>query len=190
VIEIRQRSPDSLESRAASINRHIDLFLRADASAQSNRIAAGQELIAAKEMVEHGKWEAWCAANIKRSQRDIQRLMKIAGSDDPIAALEQERDRAREGMAEHRSEATNVSRLDEDEDPVERIFRSFIKLNEDQRGRHRSSKDVSHVTVARFAFYGFSRLKVHPGQNITKRQTPQLRASVAWNIEGPPTWGT
>ena len=130
VIEIRQRAPDSLESRAASINRHIDLFLRAEVSSNSHRIQAGQELIAARAMVEPGNWLSWCSANIKRSARDIQRLMKIAGSDDPEAALAEERETAREAMAEHR--ATNVSRMD-DGDPVERVFRSFLRLSEDQR---------------------------------------------------------
>ena len=53
--------------------------------------------------LKHGEWLKWCEENIERSQRDIQRLMKMAGSDDPEAALEQERADSREGMRARRA---------------------------------------------------------------------------------------
>ena len=71
---------------------------------------AGRELIEAREHVPPGDWIAWCKANIKRGQRDIQRLMRIAGAEDPDAALELDRAKAREGMKATRAKATNVSR--------------------------------------------------------------------------------
>jgi hypothetical protein len=103
-------SPEiSLDQRATSINRHLALADKAEGSAKSHRISAGRELIAAREHVSPGEWIAWCKANIKRSYRDIKRLTKIAGADDPEAALEQDRAKAREGMAATRAKGTNVS---------------------------------------------------------------------------------
>ena len=104
----------SLDQRAASINRHLNSIARAEDRAESLRYSAGRELIEAREHVAPGEWLAWCKANIKRSFRDVQRLMKIAGADDPDAALEQDRAKAREGMKTTRAKATNVSRIEDD----------------------------------------------------------------------------
>jgi Protein of unknown function (DUF3102) len=126
VIELRQRAPGSLESAAASINRHIDLFLRADAGAQAHRVRAGFELIAVRKRIPEGEWEAWCAENIHRSQREIRRLMALAGADDPEAAAEKERSETRERMRAHRTHVRPVN-------PVEHVFRLFLQLNEAEK---------------------------------------------------------
>jgi hypothetical protein len=130
VIDLRLRAPGSLESAAASINRHIDLYLRADAGGQAHRVRAGFELIAVRKRIPHGQWETWCADNIHRSMRDIQRLMKMAGADDPEAAAEEERSVRREGMASNRAKATHVGRFCSS---VERVFQLFLQLNETER---------------------------------------------------------
>jgi hypothetical protein len=141
VIELRQQMPNSLESRAASINRHIDLFSRAQGTWQAHRVRAGFELIEARKLVEKNGlgWEAWCAENIHRSFRDIQKMMAMARTGDPEAAAEKERSRAREGMRAHR--AANVSR------PADRtemasiplladyVFQLFLQLGEAERAK-------------------------------------------------------
>ena len=125
VIELRQRAPGSLESAAASINRHIDLFSRAEGTWQAHRVRAGFELIAVRKRIPEGEWETWCADNIHRSYRDVQRMMALARSGDPEAAAEAERSRGRKSMRAHR--ATNVCR------PVEHLFQLFLQLNAGQR---------------------------------------------------------
>jgi hypothetical protein len=58
------------------------------------------------------KWWSWYGEHFPdRSRRDAERVMRLASSDDPQAAADEERTRAREGMAAHRKKiATNVSR--------------------------------------------------------------------------------
>ena len=80
----------SLDDRAASINRHIDLIAKADATASRHRIRAGQELLEVRAILAHGEWLPWCKANIKRGPRDVQKLLKIAGAADPAAAHAEE----------------------------------------------------------------------------------------------------
>jgi hypothetical protein len=128
VIELRQRAPGSLESAAASINRHIDLFCRAEGVWQAHRVRAGFELIAVRKRVEQEGlgWEAWCADNIHRSYRDIQKMMALARTGDPEATAEEERSEARERMRAHR--AANVRRPGDN--AVERLFQQFLQLDE------------------------------------------------------------
>ena len=58
------------------------------------------------------KWWSWYGEHFQnRSRRDAERVMRLASSDDPQAAADEERTKAREGMAAHRKKiATNVSR--------------------------------------------------------------------------------
>jgi len=88
VVENHLPADASLPVRAASINRHIDLFYKATDSANRHRIIAGRELIEARKLVPAGTWNAWCKANIKRSRQDIARVMKLADAEDPAAAHE------------------------------------------------------------------------------------------------------
>jgi hypothetical protein len=125
VIQLRQIAPNSLESTAIQINRYIGLALRADANADSYRLSAGRELIRVRPKVEaagHG-WEAWCAENIRRSMRDIRKLMRMAGANDPETALEDERENRRQSMRAYRSHVG----------PVEQVFIAFLKLTHEQR---------------------------------------------------------
>lgn len=126
VIELRERAPDSLESAAIQINRYIALSLRADANAESYRRSAGHKLIRVRPRIPEGEWEAWCSANIRRSQGDIRKLMKLAGAEDPEAAVEEERSRNREAQQRSRAKRADVS-------AVERIFIEFLKLDADER---------------------------------------------------------
>jgi hypothetical protein len=56
------------------------------------------------------------------------------GSEDPEAALEQERGAVRENMSRSRDNATdNVA--SETTDPVDKVFAAFLRLDGDQRAR-------------------------------------------------------
>jgi hypothetical protein len=72
--------------------------------------------------------------------QDIQKLTKIAGAEDPQAALEKERDEARERMAANRAKAANVrgfpDEADNDNNKVQLFSRIF---------RHRQPQD--HVAA-------------------------------------------
>jgi hypothetical protein len=108
----------SLGNLAASINSHIDKFDKADLAAWRHRLKAGQELMEARRRVEPGKWIAWCKANIKRSRRDIAKLVKIAESEDAQAALSDERAKAREGMRNHRARSGDGANVSPTDDPA------------------------------------------------------------------------
>jgi hypothetical protein len=45
-----------------------------------------------------------------------------------------------------RENVTNVSYISDDRDPVERVFRSFMKLDEDDRGD--STRPAGHSAIA------------------------------------------
>jgi hypothetical protein len=71
---------------------------------ENYRITAGKKLLEAQDRVQRGEagsvtWTAWVKTNIRRSMRDVQKCMALARSDNPQAALENERAARREGMA-------------------------------------------------------------------------------------------
>jgi hypothetical protein len=87
----------SLDDRAASIRSHLVAAAASEADAKSHRIQAGMELLSVRAILPHGAWLPWCRVNIRRSVRDVQKLLKLAGSADPGAAVEAENARRREG---------------------------------------------------------------------------------------------
>ena len=89
---------------------------------------AGFELIAVRKRIPEGEWEAWCADNIHRSYRDIQRMMAMARTGDPEAAAEEERAKRRKGM--RASRAAHVGRPPNDASAVERLFSRFLQFDE------------------------------------------------------------
>ena len=107
-----------LDTLAFGINARFEKIDRNETEAANHRIAAGKDLAEARRRVEAGEaseieWTTWCALNIKRSLRDIRKVMQLAGSSDPQATLEAQRAAAREGMAEMRQRRSNVRPLDE-----------------------------------------------------------------------------
>jgi hypothetical protein len=72
---------------------------------RSARLEIGLMLVELRERIEAGEagdrdWWAWCRNHLAdRSRKDIERLLAIASSDDPAAALEAQRAKSRTGMA-------------------------------------------------------------------------------------------
>lgn len=92
---------DPLAVVAGKINAFLDKAAKAD----DYRISAGQLLIEARTRVEKGEaglvtWTGWCGENVKRSSRDIRRVMQLAGAPDPAAAYEAETASRRVGARE------------------------------------------------------------------------------------------
>ncbi len=93
----------------------LALLAKSDANfkaAGHQRISAGLLFLEVKQRVEAGeageryanKWERYCEDHLaERSMSDIRKCIALAKSPDPLAAQAQERARAREGMARHRS---------------------------------------------------------------------------------------
>jgi hypothetical protein len=69
------------------------------------RIQTGHLLLAAKKKVDKGGWQAWCKANVKRSQSDIRMMIALAESSDPVAAREAEKANTRARVQRHRASA-------------------------------------------------------------------------------------
>lgn len=80
----------TLAGLAERINQLLDKSDNLEITANKRRWEAGIELIKAKALVRHGEWQTWCKTNITRSLRDIQKVMHMAGSDDPMAEHEAE----------------------------------------------------------------------------------------------------
>ena len=109
----------SIDQNVQRIEAHLEKAKRADEQGKNHRIAAGVLLVALRPRVEKlGKgWEAFCEEEFpERSLRDIRRLMKLAGAEDPEAAdvaAKEERNKKdrerRERAAETLKDRTRVS---------------------------------------------------------------------------------
>jgi Protein of unknown function (DUF3102) len=97
-----------------AINHSFANVDRLTTDAKQYRIAAGKALIEASQHVPAGEWGKWCKANIRRSERDIRKVMKMAGAADPNAAAEDERKRNREDQARRREK---LKRAESDRSP-------------------------------------------------------------------------
>ena len=92
---------------------------------------AGFELIAVRKRIPEGEWEAWCADNIHRSYRDIQRMMAMARTGDPAAAAEEERAKRRDGM--RASRAAHVGRPLTMPARSNVFFQEFLQFDETEK---------------------------------------------------------
>jgi hypothetical protein len=52
-------------------------------------------MIEASKHVPAGEWGRWCKVNVKRSERDIRKVMKLASAADPQGAVKAEREQNR-----------------------------------------------------------------------------------------------
>jgi hypothetical protein len=94
------------------------------------RTRAAIVLAEMRQRVEAGEagdisWWDWFDQNVQRNRRDAEKLLKIASAEDPEAAAEEERRKAREGMdATRKRRAANVSHRWKRE-KVEREIQSY-----------------------------------------------------------------
>jgi hypothetical protein len=101
----------TLDEAVRAITEKFDEVANLDKRATSARVAAGKMLIELRARIEGGEagegvsWWEWCEANIQRSRKDCEKLMRMASSDDPEAAIEDERAQARERMQRVRNGA-------------------------------------------------------------------------------------
>src|SRR4051794_18692269 len=89
----------ALDEHAKRIREYLEKADKLDIQPNDCRLKAGRELKEARCRVDAGEtnlsWSAWCARYVKRSDRDIRRLMALAGADDPAEAREREKARNR-----------------------------------------------------------------------------------------------
>lgn len=136
-------APDPIQKLITEIRGHLYDAKGAQAKFDKHRLAAGQKLLALRRRVEAGEvgegvsWWAWFeTADIGRSRKDAEKLMRMASSDDPEAAAIDERDRNREAKREHRERAAEVSGRQEsyeEYDIVGHAMNLVAKMSEEQR---------------------------------------------------------
>jgi hypothetical protein len=102
----------AVDRASSALNKLRTNHEDATALFEDKRLKLGALLAAAREQVEHGKWESWFRENVERhnpnhSYRDAQRMIKMATSADPIAARENEKRENRE--AQQRSRAAKAT---------------------------------------------------------------------------------
>lgn len=112
---------DTLAQEIRANYEKLDLARREIERAQMDikdlRLTLARQLLAAKHRVEAGEagetgWKDWVEANIKRSFRDVQKLIAMAKTADPAAAREQEKANNRAAAAKSRAnkKVADVSR--------------------------------------------------------------------------------
>ncbi|GAB9242097.1 hypothetical protein [Bradyrhizobium diazoefficiens] len=119
---VSQHETAPLDDVANAINIKLRLADRSDNTASNHRLAAGQMLVTLRKRVEGEglNWWKWAAGRFDRSRKDIEKIMRLAKSDDPVVAAETERAEARTRMANLRSDPERAVRSG----PVERTVRS------------------------------------------------------------------
>jgi hypothetical protein len=132
----------TIERMVNEVHKNFASEREAGNRADRARIRAGQLLLALRERIEAGEvgpgveWWDWYGANITRTRRDANKVMKLARAADPEAAAETERTEARDRMAKHRAGA-NVRPKEDDEvaDPVEQALELVEDMTTKQRQR-------------------------------------------------------
>lgn len=148
----------TLEKYAETINRHFDAAARGETACDRARLKAGVALIHAREKVPKGEWGRWCDANINRSRQDIARVMKMAGCEDPEAALVEEREKTaarvrgiraaqHEGGAGYAPDVTYVRDIEPLPPPihshVRAVVSAYLSLSVEQRAQFRA--EIDHI---------------------------------------------
>lgn len=132
------KEANSIDKLVAEIRGHLYDAKGAETKFNKHRLAAGQKLLALRKRIEAGEagevtwWEWFETADIGRSRRDAEKLMRMAGADDPDEAHETEKREARERMQNVRT--ANVRRMEE-YDIVEDALNLVAKMSEEERER-------------------------------------------------------
>jgi hypothetical protein len=184
VVEIRDHML-TWEQHNTEASRLEDEASKHDEAALDERAQAGVKLVQLRFQVEANgeRWWRWFEANESRFQvqrREVERLLKIGRADDPQAALDDDRAKARDGMA--KSRATNNDNISRDSDPshswqVEavsmdgRIWRDGVRLATREEAEDYIEFHARH-DVESFAIAAIIKSDDEPRQSITgKRRT-------------------
>ena len=154
-------------AKAAEITKRAEEKIAVDRrQAADHRLAAALQLKEARKIVDAAgmPWAVWCRENIKASRSEINRLLKIAGSPEPAAALDANRRAASEGMRRlryNRREGSNIGAVraaspDEpgkcgDSSPFDKIKAAIQELDMENLGRLRTWVQEYHDQVLRSA---------------------------------------
>lgn len=74
------------DKAVASVDAARDTLAAKVADVEHERVRLGKLLAALKPQIGHGEWIKYCEKHFNRSERDIQRLMKIGKAENPAAA--------------------------------------------------------------------------------------------------------
>ena len=107
VIGIHRRHEETLDDAVREINIAFGKSAEAEQKALSHRVRAGQLLNALRKRIEAGEagevtWWKWYVGRFARSRKDAEKVMALAGADDPEAAAKREREKAKDAMAKQR----------------------------------------------------------------------------------------
>jgi hypothetical protein len=103
-----------LDQVANAINIKLRLGDQKEHEVHNHRLEAGTMLVSLRERVEAEglDWWSWAKGRFDRSRKDIEKVMRLASADDPVAAAAKERANAKAGMS--RARGANVSSTDGD----------------------------------------------------------------------------
>lgn len=140
-IAIVQAQP--VESVVVEIRAHLYDAKNAEVRRDKFRLQAGQKLLGLRKRVEAGEcgkvsWWDWFETQDLGSRSNAEKLMRIAGADDPDAALEAEQQRVKRAVEKHRESAPRyVTRNDDAEeyDPVADALEIIEQMDGEQLAR-------------------------------------------------------
>ena len=132
IVATQETAP--LDDVVQAINIKLNLAVEADNEATHHRLDAARMLVDPRRRVEvegHDWWQ-WQKGKFARSRKDIEKLLRIGGADDPEAAAEKEKADARERMK--RSRGANKRDVRSNPEPQERPIISAPLFGEVDHG--------------------------------------------------------
>ncbi len=144
----------TLDQMVNELHKNFATEQEADNRAHRARVRCGHLLLALRVRIEAGEagdvaWWDWYKANIVRSRRDAEKVMKIARDADPEGAAEAERANNREATAKKRAKTTAAdSQPDSDADLSERkAVGATVRPDEDEGRVERALFLVEQMTT-------------------------------------------
>jgi hypothetical protein len=122
-----------LPELVSAINIKLGLSVESDNVGHHHRLDAGRMLRSLRCRVEAGGegWWKWQKGKFDRSRKDIEKLMRLAGAEDPEAAAEQEQRQARERM--QRVSNPDGAKLRSKRNLIEQALQLVEEMDDQQR---------------------------------------------------------
>jgi hypothetical protein len=149
-------NPKTLVELVAEFREQMSTATILDKKSDIARIEAGKLMLECRKRVEAGEagdqyrtdfW-AWFAVKAKgRSRKDAERVMRLASAPDPMAALGEERRKARESMAEMRKRR-GANNADVSSEEIEREARVKAYIEERNREEIKRNNNTYNRQVA------------------------------------------